>query len=90
MSDWMQVLGSSNVIGIRYHEPSRECFIKFSNEDVYVYEDVAPEVWEELIHASSKGRFVQKVLRRGYKFRKVTEPPADDSKGSGDSDRSNS
>lgn len=73
---WMQVLGSSNVIAIRYHEPSRECFVKFSDQTVYVYEDVPFATWNDLVHAGSKGRFVQIVLRRGFKYRRVTDEPA--------------
>jgi hypothetical protein len=70
---WKPVYGSSNVIGIRYHEPSKECFVKFTDRTVYVYEDVPKEVWEELVHAGSKGRYVNIVLRRGYKYHRDTE-----------------
>ena len=70
---WVPVYGSSNVVEIRYHEPSRECFVKFTGGTVYCYENVPPEVWEELVHSQSKGRFVNIVLRRGYKYRKVSE-----------------
>jgi KTSC domain len=77
MSDWMQVLGSSHVIAIRYHEPSRECWVKFAGEVVYVYEDVSPEEWEELVHSSSKGKFVNLVLRRGHSYHRADTPTQD-------------
>jgi hypothetical protein len=71
----MPVYGSSNVIAIRYHEPTRECFVKFTNGTVYVYEDVPEQVWEELVHAQSKGKIVNLVLKRGYKYHRVTDEP---------------
>ena len=50
--------------------------MKFSDQTVYVYDDVPPETWNDLVHAGSKGRFVQIVLRRGFKYRRVTDEPA--------------
>ncbi len=75
MADWMPVYASSNVIAIRYHEPSRECFVKFTDGTVYVYEDVPKEVWDDLVHAGSKGRYVNIVLKRGYKYHRATDAP---------------
>ena len=71
--EWMPVYGSSHVVAIRYHEPSRECFVQFKNGAVYVYEDVTPELWEELVHAPSKGVTVNRVMARGHKYRRVDE-----------------
>jgi hypothetical protein len=90
MPDYQPVYGSSIVSAIAYHEGSRDCFVKFTkNNEVYVYHDVPPEVWEELLHASSKGKFVNLQLRRGYKYERVTAP-ADAEKGEADGKQSDS
>lgn len=77
MPDWMPVYGSSIVQAIRYDEGKREVEVRFSAGDVYAYEDVPPEVWNELVNAGSKGRYVNIVLKRGYSYRRVvsTKPP---------------
>jgi len=73
MPDWVQVLGSSNVSAIKYHEPTRECWVRFLDGSVYLYSDVSPERWQELYHSSSKGRFVQIVLRRENNGQRVSD-----------------
>ena len=68
MPDYQPVYGSSIISGVAYHEPSRDCFVRFCNGESYVYHDVPPEVWEQLLHSPSKGKFVNLQLRRGYKY----------------------
>lgn len=75
MPDWVQVLGSSNVSAIKYSEPNRECWVRFLNGSVYVYYDVSPDEWEQLYHTSSKGRYVQIVLRRTKQSRREGPSP---------------
>lgn len=48
--------------------------MKFRDGTIYVYEDVPKEVWEGLVHAESKGRYVNIALRRPYKYHRATEP----------------
>jgi hypothetical protein len=69
---WQQVLGSSNVQAIAYDEEKKEVHVKFHpNGDEYVYENVGPGIWDELLNTQSKGRFVQIQLRRAHPYRKV-------------------
>lgn len=68
--NWQQVFGSSNVSAIAYDAEKKECWVKFNEGSVYVYENVGPGVWEEFNNAQSKGRFVNLVLRRGHAYRK--------------------
>ena len=70
---WQQVLGSSNVAAIAYDEEKQECWVRFLNNAVYVYEGVGPGVWDELKHTSSKGRYVQIQLRRAHKSRREAD-----------------
>ena len=68
----MPVYGSSNVQAIKYDEAKLECYVKFLDGSVYVYDAVTPEEWNELIHTSSKGRYVQIQLRRGHNGTKIS------------------
>lgn len=81
MIHWQQVLGSSNVAAIAYDEEKQECWVKFLNGAVYVYEGVGPGIWDEFRHTSSKGRYVQIQLRRAHKFRKEDGDGGPDSGG---------
>jgi|GEM_PF-1880320 hypothetical protein len=69
--DWMPVYGSSNVIGMKYDEAKQDCYVRFTDGTVYSYHNVTPEKWEEFVHAPSKGKFVNLVFRRGYKYDRV-------------------
>jgi hypothetical protein len=80
VADWQKVYGSSLITDIKYHEGSRECFVKFKSGAVYVYKDVPPEVWDELQHSHSKGRFVNVTLRRGYQYEAVSAAPVTEEK----------
>lgn len=77
---WQQVMGSSNVSAIGYDADKKECFVRFNSGAVYVYENVSPEVWGELLHAQSKGRFVGIKLRREHVYRRVDHVEANSSR----------
>lgn len=80
MIDWKPVYGSSNVQAIAYDEAKQECYVKFHPAGaVYVYEGVGPGMWHELLHADSKGRFVQIQLRRAHPYRRVQDGTEADS-----------
>lgn len=82
MIHWQQVLGSSNVDAIAYDAEKQECYVRFLSGAVYVYEKVGPGIWEELKHASSKGRFIGIHLRRAHSYRRLTEYETSSSGGS--------
>ncbi len=70
--EWTEVYGSSNVQAIAYDDKNQDCYVKFHPDGVvYVYSGVGRGVWNELVHAPSKGRFVQIQLRRGYPARRI-------------------
>jgi 3',5'-cyclic AMP phosphodiesterase CpdA len=64
------VYGSSNVEAIKYDEGAHDCYVRFHGGAVYVYHDVSREEWEELFHATSKGKMVA-VFRRAKEYEKV-------------------
>lgn len=68
MPDFQPVYGSSTVTEIAYHEGSRDLFVRFKNGDTYKYKNVPPEEWESFLHSDSKGKYVNRVLRRAYQY----------------------
>ena len=73
MPHWQQVLGSSNVAAISYDAENKEAWVRFHNNSVYVYSNVGPGIWDEFLHTSSKGRFVQIQLKRAHPARKEAD-----------------
>ena len=68
---WIPVYGSSNVDAVAYNPEKQECFVRFiKGGDIYAYMGVPEEIFKQLLHASSKGRFVQIYLRRAFASRK--------------------
>ena len=70
---WQQVFGSSNVKAIKYDPENKECWVAFNNNAVYVYSDVGPGIWDELLHSQSKGRFVGIQLKRAHRSRREAD-----------------
>jgi hypothetical protein len=48
--------------------------IKYKGGATYCYGDVSPEEYEGLLHAPSKGRYVNIVLRRTKTYTAVAKP----------------
>jgi len=59
----MHPVESSAVRMIGYDAEAEEAFVEYLDGDLYVYEGVPPEVFEELRHAESKGTFVNDVIK---------------------------
>lgn len=61
---------SSAVARIGYDPEAAEVYVEYLGGDLYVYEGVPAEVFEDLTSADSKGTFVNAVIKE-YPFRKV-------------------
>lgn len=59
----MHSVESSAVARIGYDAELEEGYVEFLDGDLYVYEGVPPEVFEELANADSKGTFVNEVIK---------------------------
>jgi hypothetical protein len=58
---------SSNVEEIGYDADAEEVWVRFRNGGrLYKYSNVPPVVWDEFRVASSKGTFVNRVLKPSY------------------------
>jgi hypothetical protein len=65
---------STSVEWIEYDASARTLEIGFASGGVYRYLDVPPAECERLRAAESKGRFVNEVVKRRYKYVRVRAP----------------
>lgn len=66
----MHPVESSAVARIGYDAEAEEAFVEYLDGDLYAYEGVPVDVFEELTSAESKGTFVNSVLKE-YPDREV-------------------
>ena len=66
----MHRVESSAVAMIGYDAEGQEAYVKYLGGDLYAYEGVPADVFEEFERADSKGTFVNAVIKE-YPFRKV-------------------
>jgi hypothetical protein len=66
-----QPVSSSSVDSIGYDDAPRTLEIAFKTGGVYRYYGVEAEVFEQLMKASSKGRFVNAYVRNAYPFSRI-------------------
>jgi hypothetical protein len=57
---------SSNVDAVGYDEGACALHIRFRDGDTYVYQNVPRDVFDELMAADSKGKYVSRIIRPAY------------------------
>lgn len=62
---------STVIASIRYDKPKQDLYIRFVSGDLYRYKKVPAEVYENLLHAPSKGIFLNKSIKGNYEFQKI-------------------
>jgi len=62
---------SSNVASVGYDRDLQILEIEFLHGSIYQYFNVTEDVWEQLISASSKGRFLNQQIKPFYAYQKV-------------------
>lgn len=63
---------SSSAISSIGYDPKKEVLeLEFSSGGVYDYYEVPPTVYEELMSAESKGRFIAEEIRGRYRSERV-------------------
>ncbi|MGE5620703.1 MAG: KTSC domain-containing protein [Sphingomonadaceae bacterium] len=63
-----QRVESSNLRSVGYDEAQQILEIEFWSGGVYRYYGVPPEVYRELLEASSKGRYFLSKIRNEYRY----------------------
>lgn len=66
----MHPVESSAVAMIGYDAEAEEAYVEYLGGDLYAYEGVPADVFDELASAESKGTFVNAVIKE-YPFRRV-------------------
>ncbi len=63
---------SSMIAAIGYNPDNQTLEVEFNDGNVYEYDDVEPEVYEEFMAADSHGRFFLANIRDNYPYRKLS------------------
>jgi hypothetical protein len=63
---------SSMIKAVGYYPEMRLLEVVFNNNQTYCYEDVPPEVYEELMAAESKGRYMRSEIIDVYPDHRIS------------------
>jgi hypothetical protein len=64
-------VNSSNLASIGYDEQNEILEIEFNHGGVYQYYDVPTDVYDELMNASSQGKYFIANIKDNYNFKKI-------------------
>lgn len=64
-------VASTNVSSIGYDEASETLEVEFNNNSIYQFYNVSKELYEQLMRAPSKGRFLRQYIRNAYPYSRV-------------------
>lgn len=64
-------VASSNVASIGYDEASQTLEVEFLNGSIYQYYGVPQAMYDELMQAGSKGRFLNTYIKNAYGYSRV-------------------
>lgn len=63
---------SSNIDAVAYDAATRRLYVRFlASGSTYVYYDVPKAVFEDLLDAGSKGRFLNAHIRDAYEYQRL-------------------
>jgi hypothetical protein len=65
----MEYVDSSNIEAIGYDEDARELWIRFLEGRMYVYSDVPPATYDDIMRADSKGSYLNREVKPNYSYR---------------------
>ena len=66
---------STSVEWLEYDASARTLQIAFASGGIYRYFDVTAAVCDQLRAAESKGRFVNEVIKRRFRYARLRAPP---------------
>jgi hypothetical protein len=67
----MIFVDSSNIEAVGYDESTQELHVRFLSGGYYVYHEVPREIFDNLLGAPSKGSFLNREIKRVYRFSKL-------------------
>ena len=65
--EWIPV-DSSNLAAVAYAADFRRLFVRFKNGNTYAYEDVHEGIYQQMLMAPSKGKFLHEAIKRGSQY----------------------
>ena len=63
---------STNIRSIGYDSQSATLEVEFTSSDVYQYFNVPEHLFQQFLHTSSYGQFLNNNLRYHYRYQKVS------------------
>lgn len=67
----MHPVDSSAIAAVGYDAAARELYVRFIDGETYIYEAVPERVFDDLLEAESKGRFVNLHVKPAYDVRRA-------------------
>lgn len=67
----MEYVDSSNIEAIGYDAEGRELWVRFTSGGTYVYSDVPPATYNDIMHADSKGSYLNREVKPNYSYRPI-------------------
>ena len=65
-------VSSSNIRSIGYDEQAATLEVEFKTGDVYQYFNVPEHLYQQFLHASSHGQFLNDNIRYSYRYQKIS------------------
>lgn len=65
-------ISSSNIRSIGYDRQSATLEVEFISGDIYQYFDVPEHLYQQFLHASSHGQFLNDNIRYSYRYQKIS------------------
>ena len=65
-------VSSSNIRSIGYDSQSAILEVEFTSGDVYRYFDVPEHLYQQFLHTSSHGQFLNDYIRYNYRYQKIS------------------
>ena len=62
---------SSNLAAVGYDESSRTLEVLFCDGSTYHYFDVPESIFQQLLHAESKGKFHYRHIRHNFRYARI-------------------
>ena len=62
---------SSSIDAVGYAPASKRLYVRFRSGYTYVYGEVAKSVFDDLLAADSKGRFLNQEIKGAYDYRRL-------------------
>lgn len=64
----MMPIESSNIEGAGYNNKTKQLWVAFKGNKVYRYDLVPRKLFEELLQAESKGKYLNEHIKGNFKF----------------------